>query len=416
MQWWLIRVSVSFLFLLFFTHLSLQAYVYKTDKCDVTVLSGRHVRDGTGIPGCLPTLHWLIIYSAKQTWTAVFIDWRSVRIPAQRHLTLCPVPGISCPLFVGNLHFMGSDLWFSSFEGVSLSGTTESCSSFVGLSFTVCMEMWHNCGCVLTGGTAGQARSWLRFCGWKFHGLLDVYSMTCWMFGTCSYWVNVWILVLDFFLLYVSCVTYSSWMSGSVCLTCSSWILTSAWQTYSSQMKVRFTVSNLFLLNVSFSVSDLFLLNFSFSVFDLFLLNVRFSVSDLFLQNVRFSVSDLFSWMSASTCLWVRWTAYLLAWGAGWLFFNQGPALLHSACFGETLPVSCYACPFIWRCCCQFVNVVQVYVVHMVYQLHKGAKMWIPQTLFQRSRPLSSSDLFLSFCLSLEKERKTVLLMQDDFI
>ena len=150
-------------------------------------------------------------------------------------------------------------------------------------------------------------------------------------------------------------LTCSSWISGSVCLICSSWMSGSVCLTCSS-------------------------------------------------------------WMSASTCLWVRWTTDLLAWGAGWLFFNQGAALLHSACFGETLQVSCYACPFIWRCCCQFVNVVQVCVVHVVHQLHKGAKMWIPQTLFQRSRPLSSSDLFLSFCLSLEKERKTVLLMQDDFI
>ena len=167
---------------------------------------------------------------------------------------------------------------------------------------------------------------------------------------------------------------------------------------------------------MSGSVSDLFLLNFSFSVFDLFLLNIRFSVSDLFLLNVRFSVSDLFLLNVSFNMSGVRWTTDLLAWGAGWLFFNQGAALLHSACFGETLQVSCYACPFIWRCCCQFVNVVQVCVVHVVHQLHKGAKMWIPQTLFQRSRPLSSSDLFLSFCLSLEKERKTVLLMQDDFI
>ena len=177
-----------FSFSSFFTHLSLQAYVYKTDKCDVTVLSGRHVRDGTRIPGCLPTLHWLRIYSARQTQTAVFIDWRSVRIPAWRHLTLCPVSGISCPLFAGNLHFMRSDLWFSSFEGVSLSGATESCSLFEGLSFTVCMEMWRNCGCVLTGGAAGQAESWLRFCGWKFHGLFDVYSKVLWLEVPWSVW------------------------------------------------------------------------------------------------------------------------------------------------------------------------------------------------------------------------------------
>ena len=175
MQWWLIQVNVSFLFLLLFSLTFYCRHLF-TRQVHVVLLfwSGRHVRDGTRIPGCLPTLHWLGIYSAKQTQNAECIDWRSVRIPAQWHLTVFPVSGTSCPLFAGNLHFMGSDLWLSSFGGVSLSGTTESCTLFVGLSLTVCMEMQHNCGCVWTGGTAGQAESWLRFCGWKFHGLSDV--------------------------------------------------------------------------------------------------------------------------------------------------------------------------------------------------------------------------------------------------